>query len=149
MKGVTVELAKESNLIDVYALVKKAAKEGCYSEMPTDEELKKHYIQIYNKLRMPGHFIFLAKRSRGYVGFLHAYMVPGRWDGTIDTIMVDMIYVVEKRRKNGIGLKLVKAIKELASKHKLKIGYCVDADKHKDIVNKYKGKEKLKIYEVE
>jgi GNAT superfamily N-acetyltransferase len=117
MKGLKIERAAPSNAIDIYALLKEAATEKCFPlNNPTGKQLEQYYFQtlIINELPNPLHFWYLAKRGRGFLGLLHCYAVPGRWDGKIDTLFVDILYVVEKRRKMGIGKKLIEEMKKEA-----------------------------------
>jgi GNAT superfamily N-acetyltransferase len=107
MKGLTVERAGASNAIDVFPLLRQAAKEGAFTDTPSDLQLQRYFYALTGLLTQPNHFFYLARRGRGFLGVLHAIVVPGRWDGTPDTVYIDMLYVVEKRRKMGVGKKLL------------------------------------------
>lgn len=109
MKGCVVERAKPSNCIDLFPLIKSAAREGhFYGKAPTDLAMKSYYFRLFGQeLPNPLHFFYLAKRGRGYLGCLHAVPIFDRWDGTIKSLMVDFVFVVEKRRKMGVGKKLI------------------------------------------
>lgn len=115
MKGLKVERAQPSNAIDIYALLKLAAEDGAFHEQtPSSKQLQQYYFQklIPFEVMTPSHFWYLAKRGRGFLGLLHAFIVPGRWDGEINTIYVDLVYVVEHRRNRGIAKELLKKLKE-------------------------------------
>lgn len=111
MKGLKIVRAEASNAIDVYALLKEWAKESRSAgdgEAPSDKKLQQYFFsRLITELQHPFHWIFLARRGRGYLGYLHALLTPGRWDGTVDTLYLERIYVVPGRRKNGIGRKLL------------------------------------------
>lgn len=107
MKGVKVYRAQPSNAIDIYALLKEAAKEKVLPENPSEKLIEKYYFtSLMNELCDVRHLWFLARRGRGFLGYLHAIIVPGRWDGSA-TIIIDFVYVTKNRRKNGIGKKLL------------------------------------------
>jgi GNAT superfamily N-acetyltransferase len=112
MKGCVVERAKASNTIDLYPLILKAAKDGVFpGSQPSEKALKEYYFKLLmQELPSEFHFYYLAKRGRGYLGFLHAVLIPARWDGAITTFYVDTVYVVEHRRKYGVGKKLLDAL---------------------------------------
>lgn len=114
MKGLVVERANPSNTIDLFPLMRQAAKEGVYpGPPPTDLHLKQFYFRLLKEiLPNPHHYVYLAKRGRGYLGYCHAIFVPGRWNGQIDKVVVDMIFVVEKRRNYGIAKKLLEQLRE-------------------------------------
>ena len=109
MKGLVVERARPSNAIDVFPLIKQAAEAGVFHDArPTEKMLKSFYFKLLTE-QLPSefHFYYLGRRSRGYLGLLHAFVVPGRWDGRIDTMYIDLLFTVEKRRKMGVGQKLL------------------------------------------
>lgn len=114
MKGCVVERAKASNTIDLYPLILKAVKEGLYpGPAPSEKVMKDFYFNLLTKeLPSEFHFYYLAKRGRGYLGYLHAIPVPNRFDGSVSTFFVEILYVVEKRRKMGVGKKLITALKK-------------------------------------
>lgn len=107
MKGLTVIRAMPSNAIDIYPLLEQAAKEGVFDDSPTGRDLKNYYFNLLNELKSDFHFWYLAKRGRGFLGFLHAVAMPRRWDGQISSLFIDTVFVVENRRKMGIGRKLI------------------------------------------
>lgn len=113
MKGLKIEKAKPSNVIDIYALLQEAQKEGILPGKPTPRELKSYYIRtLLQTVGGPGHIYFLAKRGRGYLGFVHAFIAASQWTGVASHVVVNYIYVVGKRRKNGIGKKLLDELKK-------------------------------------
>lgn len=117
MKGCVVERARPSNCIDIWPLFKEAVKEGVFvGPQPSEKALKEFYYVLLTRL-MPSesHFFYLAKRGRGFLGCLHATLIPGRWDGSISTFYVDFIYVREHRRKMGVGKKLLDSLLNEAS----------------------------------
>lgn len=109
MKGLVIERARPSNTIDVYPLIKEAAKEGIfYGPAPTEKSIKEYYYKLLTQeLPLETHFFYLARRSKGFLGLLHAVIVPSRWDWTINTMFVDFVFVREHRRKYGIGKDLI------------------------------------------
>lgn len=108
MKGVTVVRASASNAIDVFPLIRQAAKEGVFPDTPSDAQLKEYYLRLIQELVQPHHFFYLARRGRGFLGVLHAIVIPGRWDGRPDTMYVDVVYIGQsKNRKMGVGKKLL------------------------------------------
>ena len=107
MKGLVVERASVSNAIDVYPLVRLAAREGYFTESPSEHQLREYYFRVIQELNQPHHIFYLARRGRGFLGVLHAIVIPGRWDGRMNSIYVDLVYVVEKRRQMGVGKKLL------------------------------------------
>lgn len=126
MKGVKVIRASVSNAIDIYPFLKKAAPH--FSPQPTTSQLQAYYMGgLLKELAAPSHFWFLARRARGYLGVAHAFVVPSRWDGALETLFVDMLYVIEKRRNRGVGTKLINELKLLAETLKLRrIDFLVD-----------------------
>lgn len=119
MKGLKITRAQASNAIDVYALLKEWAKENkgkdLVVEVPSEKKLQYYFFaRLIPELQSPLNLVLLARRGRGYLGFLHALLVPGRWDGQIDSIFVDKVYVVSNRRKMGIGRRLLDELKKEA-----------------------------------
>ncbi len=113
MKGLKIERAKPSNSIDIYALLSAAQKEGILPEKPTERELKSYYFsRLLNEIASPGHFFFLAKRGRGYLGYAHGFILPGRWGQSMTMAVIDHVFVVKNRRKLGIGRKLLDEMKK-------------------------------------
>lgn len=100
-----------SNAIDIYALLKEWAKESRQKgedSVPNDKKLQHYFFtRLIGELQHPMHLVFLARRGRGFLGYLHAALIPGRWDGQIETILIERIYVTGNRRKQGIGRKLL------------------------------------------
>lgn len=114
MKGLKIERAQSSNAIDIYALLKAAAEERVFPDHnPSAKQLQQYYFQklIPTEIINPCHFWYLAKRGRGFLGLLHAFMVPSRWDGEIDRIFVDLVYVTENRRDRGIARAMLDKLK--------------------------------------
>jgi GNAT superfamily N-acetyltransferase len=108
MKGVTVFRANPSNTIDVFPLFEQAAKEGVFPNAPSRLQLKDFYFRLLNELSSPHHFYYLARRGRGFLGVLHAIAIPGRWDGRVDTLHIELLFTEkEKNRKMGVGKKLL------------------------------------------
>ena len=114
MKGLKIIRAMPSNAIDVHPLFEKAAKEGIYGEVPKDKEIKNQYFKTLDELKSPYHLYYLAQRGRGFFGFVHAVVIPGRWTGAADHMYVDAIYVTPGKRKNGIGRKLIEELRKEA-----------------------------------
>jgi GNAT superfamily N-acetyltransferase len=118
LKGLKVIKAGASNAIDVYALLKEWAKESRLKgedSVPSDKKLQQYFFtRLIAELQHPLHLVFLARRGRGFLGYLHAALIPGRWDGQIDTIVIERVYVTGNRRKQGIGRKLLDELKKEA-----------------------------------
>lgn len=113
MKGLKIDKAKPSNAIDIFALLNAGVKEGILPEKPTDRQMKSYYFSsLLRDIGAPGHIWLVARRGRGYLGFAHAYVRPGRWDGQVTSVFVDLVFVVKHRRKLGVGLKLVDEVKK-------------------------------------
>jgi GNAT superfamily N-acetyltransferase len=117
MKGLKIERAKPSNAIDIYALLKKAVQEGVYpGQQPTDKELRQFYLGqlLQSHLPSPYHFYYLARRGRGFLGYLHAVANPNYWTGEFDCLFIELIFVAEKYRKKGVAKKLLDHLHEEA-----------------------------------
>lgn len=119
MKGLKIIRAEPSNAIDVYALLKEWAKENkgkdFLFEIPSEKKLQYYFFaRLIPELQSPLNMFFLARRGRGFLGMLHAMLVPGRWDGQIDSIFIDKVYVVPGRRKMGVGRRLLDELKKEA-----------------------------------
>ncbi len=115
MKGLKVTRALPSNAIDIYALLKEAQKEGVLYGKPSERQVQHYYFSfLINELCHPLHLWFVARRGRGYLGFVHGIAPPGRWDGSIECLAVDLVYVTKNRRKSGIGRKLLDEVKKEA-----------------------------------
>ena len=112
MKGLKIERAKPSNVIDIYALLKAAVPEKILPGAPSERQIKAYYPMLLRELASQNHLFYVAKRGRGYLGFAHAVLIPGRWDGIQNQVIVDLVYVSEHRRKHGIGRKLLDEIKK-------------------------------------
>lgn len=113
MKGLKIERARPNNAIDIYALLSQAVTEGILPGKPTQRQIKSYYFAgLLNELASPAHIWVIAKRGRGYLGFAHAALLPGRWDGQIESVFVDLVFVSGHRRKHGIGRKLLDEIKK-------------------------------------
>lgn len=111
MKGLKIEKAKPSNAIDIFALLSAGQKEGILPGKPSERQLKSYYFsRLLSDLGAPGHLWFMGKRGRGYIGFAHAKVQPGRWDGQVSSVTIDLVYVVANRRKHGVGKKLLDEI---------------------------------------
>lgn len=111
MKGLKIIKAEPSNAIDLYPLIKEAAKEQAFLDNPGDRQIKIYYFKgLLNEVSSGFHIWHLARRGRGYLGYVHGIVVPGRWVGEIETLVIDMVYVVKNRRKGGIGRKLIDEI---------------------------------------
>lgn len=147
MKGCTIERAKPSNTIDIFPLVKKAAEEGkgiFNGHQPTEKMLKEFYIRLYlGELTSPGHFYYLAKRGRGFLGILHAVLVPGRWDGATTMMVVDFVFVVKNRRNYGVGVKLIDRLIKDAEEMGIKEFEFVCPDDQVEKWQKKRGAKKL------
>ena len=113
MKGLKIDRARPSNAIDIYALLKEAQKERVLYGDPSERQLQSYFFGgLIAELSSPLHLFFVAKRGRGFLGFVHAVLIPGRWDGFISHAVIDTIFVTKKRRKNGIGRKLLDDLKK-------------------------------------
>lgn len=113
LKGLKVERAKPSNAIDIFALLGNAAKEGVLEGKPNERQMKNYYFTgLLQELSDPLHLWLLARRGRGYVGFLHAVLLPGRWDGGVNHAALDLVFVPKEKRKRGIGRKLLEELKK-------------------------------------
>lgn len=113
MKGLTIIKATPSNAIDIYPLIEKAAAEALFEDIPSQKDLKSYYFRgLMESIASHNHFWYLAKRGRGYLGFIHGVLVPRRWDGAIGSMFIDTLFVVSNRRKSGIGRKLIDELKK-------------------------------------
>lgn len=110
MKGLKIVRALPSNGLDIYALLKQAMEEKIFPDSPTSKQLEEYYLTklISYELTSPMNFWYVAKRGRGFLGCLHAVIMPRRWDsGPPDQMFLELVYVTEPRRKMGIGKKLI------------------------------------------
>jgi predicted acetyltransferase len=110
MKGVKPKRATLEHAVDIYKMLNAAHKEGIFpdDQAPTDAQLKSYYFTMLNELVDPMHFWYVSQRGRGFVGFIHAMAMPNRWDARqVDTMLIDLIYVTESKRKNGIAKKML------------------------------------------
>lgn len=108
MKGLKVIKAAPSNAIDIYALLKEANKEKVLEGRPNEKQLQNFYFGVLTgQLASPIHRWFLARRGRGYLGYLHAVFIPNQFTGNVEYCYVDSIFVVKKRRKMGIARKML------------------------------------------
>lgn len=115
MKGLKVERARPSNAIDIYSLLAEGAKDGSLSNKPSQRQLRTYYFNgLIHQLAAPGHLWFIARRGRGFIGFLHAILLPSPWDGQIEKIGINLVFVAKKRRKMGVGRKLIEELKKEA-----------------------------------
>lgn len=115
MKGLKIFKAKPSNAIDIYALLKQAVQEGVYPDpQPTKKQLQQFYLGhlLQHHLPSPFHFYYLAKRGRGFLGFLHAVAAPNYWDGSFDSLFIELLFVSEKYRKKGVAKKLLETLRK-------------------------------------
>jgi GNAT superfamily N-acetyltransferase len=123
IKGCKIKHAQLDNCIDIYALLKEAVKEGIHPEgdgPDDDKALKQYYITgLLEELRSPNHIYWLAARGRGYLGYLHAVLVPDVWTKSKWQMLIEMVYVKEKRRKNGIGKGLIEEAQAFAKENKI------------------------------
>lgn len=145
MKGLKVVKAQPSNAIDVFPLIELASKEGLFLDSPSSRDLKNYYFKsLIKEMGNDFHLWFLAKRGRGFLGFVHGIITPRRWDGTIDVMYLDLVYVIEKRRAAGIGAKLIDEIlKEAENIGVRKVEFLCD-DSKCELWQKKRGAEKLK-----
>lgn len=115
LKGVVIQRALPENLIDVYALVKEASKEGLFKPFtPTPQEMLSYsYVRggLADELGSPHSLIYLAKRGRGFFGYIHAQLVFRPLINKY-TCMLNTVYIVPKKRKLGIGRALITRLKE-------------------------------------
>lgn len=140
MKGLKIVKAKPSNAIDIYALLKHAAKEEVYPGVqPTEKELRTFYLNslFQDHLQNPYHMYYLARRGRGYLGFLHAMVTQNYWTQQIDGLFIELIFVAEKHRKKGVAKKLLETLREEAENIGVKkIDLCA-MDKRQDFWTKH------------
>ncbi len=151
MKGLKIEKAKPSNVIDIYALLQEAVKEGCLVGKPTERQMKSYYfVGLLNEVDHPNHIWFVAKRGRGYLGFVHAVLIPGRWDGQVRSVAVDTVFVTKRRRKNGIGRKLLDEVKKEVQNLEIKrVEFVTPIDQVEMWTKKYSAKTESYIMGVD
>ena len=137
MKGLKVIRAQPSNAIDIYPLFEKAAKEGVFQDVPKEKDIKNQYFKTLDELKSPYHFWYLALRGRGFLGYIHAIAIPSRWTGVFDHMVVDVCYVAEHRRKNGIGKKLIEELKKEAENIGIRRIEFICPDEQIDMWKKY------------
>jgi len=131
MKGLKIIEAEPANSIDIYALLTSAQKEKAWGgENPTEKQLKDwHFLSLMKELVDDNHSWLLARRGKHYFGCAHAVKRPGRWPGDPVSVWIDMVFVDEKRRKHGIGKKLVDAVVKWAENNNIKQIYFFSDDK--------------------
>lgn len=105
-----IERAKPSNILDIYALFKKAAKEGIYPEILNEDNIKDYYFRMCDpmngELVNPYHVFLLARRGRQYLGYLHAYMTS-KPKSNKNVMFLELIYIDPKKRKLGVAKQLL------------------------------------------
>lgn len=114
-KGVKIERAMPSNLIDIYALVKMAHKEGKLMQpAPSEADIGKYYMHLLDLLADPGHnFFYIAKKGRMFLGYVQLRL-SFRNLGPSPIMAITNLYVIPKKRKLGVGRALFKhGIEEL------------------------------------
>lgn len=113
MKGLKIIRAEPSNAIDIYALLSKALKEKVYpGTQPSARQLQNFYLNVLlqQHLVSPFHYYFLARRGRGYLGFIHGMLIPSYWDGSVESMFIELLFVAEKHRKKGVARKLLETL---------------------------------------
>lgn len=114
MRGIIIERATPSNILDVFALFKESVKEGNLGKW-TPEQMKEYYWALLNELADPHQLILLAKRGRTYWGYSHGSL-GFRPSGTARVIFIRSVFVVGKKRKMGIGKQLIEHARGLCQK---------------------------------
>jgi len=115
MKGLKIFRAKPSNAIDIYALLKQAVQESVYPDpQPSKRQLQDFYLGqlLQSHLPSPYHYYYLAKRGRGFLGYLHAALCPNYWDGSADSMFIELIFVSKKYRNKGVAKKLLETLRK-------------------------------------
>ncbi len=104
IKGVKLERALPSNILDIYALYKMAHKEGkLMTPAPTDKELKDYYFTLLELLADQAlNYVYLARKGRMYIGFVQLRL-SFRSLGPSPIMAITNLYVHPKKRKLGIG----------------------------------------------
>jgi GNAT superfamily N-acetyltransferase len=147
MKGVVIERARPSNTIDVYPLIKEAAKEGAYPVPVSKKQVEDFYYRMFTQeLPNEGHFYYLARRSKGFLGLLHAVIVPSRWDGSGTTMWIDLVYVRDHRRKCGIGKMMIDRLMEDAEKLGIKNFEFLCPDDQVEMWTKKRGAKSASVF---
>jgi GNAT superfamily N-acetyltransferase len=125
MKGLKVIEAEPSNNLDIYAILKSAIKDKVWGDQnPTDKQLKDwHFLSLIQEIVREDQVWLLARRGKHYFGCAHAVKRPGRWPGDTRKVWVDLVYVEEKKRKYGIGKKLIDGIIKWAEEENIKEFY--------------------------
>ena len=113
MKGVIVERALTSNVLDIYALFKEGVKENLFDyQNPTPEQAKNYYFQLLRELSSPVNLFYIARRGRQYLGYIHGVLALRPYEQTNHLCFVNPLFVTAKKRKLGIGKKLTDRLKE-------------------------------------
>lgn len=145
MKGVVIERAKPSNVLDIYALFKSSVKDGVWAaQTPNQEETKNYYFKILEESMLPTEFIFLARRGKAYWGYLQAQLCPGPW-GRKPVMFIKMLYVVPKKRKLGIGKKLIGHLKNSCSQMGIDSIELMCQDENVEYYKKHGGEKRVNL----
>jgi len=106
LKGLKVERATPGNVIDYYALLKEAAKEDALVHPRLSvEDVRQCYFGLVDELSDPSKIILLARKGRMFAGYFSSTII--RRDKYL--AVINQIYVIPKRRKLGVGIKLWQA----------------------------------------
>lgn len=144
MKGLKVLRAQPSNAIDIYALLKEAQKEGKLYGSPSEKQLQQFFFSgLINELCSPHHIWLLGRRGRGFLGLVHAIIPPGRWDGRLEYLAVELVFVTKNRRKNGIGRKLLDELQIQAQNMGIKRFEFLISEEERAYWEKERGAKKL------
>jgi predicted GNAT family acetyltransferase len=112
MIGVKIEKAMPSNLIDVYDLFKKAAKEGLFVyPQPTEEQIKEYYFMLLQELADPRTLVYIARKGKQFLGYVHGHIIQRPW-GSPYMVFIKMCFVIDKKRKLGVSKDLVDKLVE-------------------------------------
>lgn len=144
MKGLKILEAEPSNAFDIYCLLK-GHEDAFGAEIPKGQQLKEYSLTtLPMEIASAQHKWFVARRGKHFFGCAHAIVVPGRWGGIY--LLVDLVYVVEKRRKYGIGKKLIEEIKEWAETNNINIVHFFAGSEENEKYSEKLGAKKKAAY---
>jgi len=119
IKGVKVERAKPSNIVDITAMVREYAKESKGIKLYpiyTDADVEEYTFHALEAIKSPNNIYLLARRGRSYWGFVHGRVYRRPYGSPVLCMYVEMLHVLKAKRKLGVGNLLADSIEKEARK---------------------------------
>ena len=117
IKGVKIERAAPSNIIEVFRFYKQYYEEFGEAKSGkmkiTKADMTDFYFKLlYEFLPDPSHVIYLARRGKAYWGIIHAQIVSKPMLGSPMALFIHTVFIRKGKRKLGVGSKLADKIEE-------------------------------------